>query len=90
MNEMPEHRRMTADDRGIEGATMRGREMRRIRRKVGLSISELASLLRYRDFDGLRKMEQKDGLLSGPMQLAMEMLDDGRLKPDDELGSPVD
>ena len=89
MNEMSEHRRMTADDRGIEGATMTGHEMRRIRRKVGLSITELASLLRYRDFDGLRKMEQKDGLLSGPMQLAMEMLDDGRLKPDEELG-PVD
>jgi DNA-binding transcriptional regulator YiaG len=78
--------RKNADARGIEGATMTGAEMRRIRKKHGLSIPELAALMRYRDFDGLRKIESRDGLLSGPMQLVMEMLDDGRLKPETEIG----
>lgn len=77
--------RKTADDRGIEGATMTGGEMRRIREKCGLSVPELAALLRYRDFDGLRKIESGDKPVSGPMQLVMEMLDDGRLDPDAEL-----
>ena len=77
--------RQNADDRGIEGATMTGEEMRRIRKKVGLSIPELASLLRYRDFDALRKMEEGRKPMSGPIQLAMEMLDDGRLDPTAEL-----
>ena len=77
--------RQNADDRGIEGATMTGAEMRRIRNKVGLSIPELASLLRYRDFDGLRKIEEGVKPMSGPIQLAMEMLDDGRLDPNTEL-----
>lgn len=77
--------RQNADDRGIDGATMTGRVMRRIRHKAGLSIYELASLLRYRDVDGLRKMEQRDALVSGPIQMVMEMLDDGRLKPEHEF-----
>jgi hypothetical protein len=74
-----------ADSKGIDGATMRGREMKRIRLKCGLSIYELASLARYRDYDGLLRMERDDALLSGPLQLVMEMLDDGRLNPDHEL-----
>jgi DNA-binding transcriptional regulator YiaG len=78
-------RRKNADVRGIEGATMTGAEMSRIRKKCGLSIYELAALLRYRDVDGLRKMEARDAVVSGPIQLAMEMLDDGRLNPDQEL-----
>ena len=77
--------RQTADQRGIEGATMPGRVMRAIRRRLGLSIYELASLLRYRDVDGLRKMEAEAKPVSGPVQLVMEMLDDGRLNPDHEL-----
>lgn len=77
--------RRNADERGIEGATMPGRVMRAIRRKRALSIYELAALLRYRDVDGLRKMEAGDKPISGPVQLVMEMLDDGRLNPDTEL-----
>lgn len=64
---------------------MSGRVMRAIRRKCGLSIYELASLLRYRDVDGLREMEAEKKPLTGPVQLVMEMLDDGRLKPETEL-----
>lgn len=78
--------RRNADSRGIEGATMTGATMRRIREKCGLSIPELAALMRYRDFDGLRQMESGKRPLSGPIQLVMEMLDDGRLDPDVELG----
>ena len=77
--------RKTAEQRGIEGATMTGAAMRRIRRAAGLSIYELASLLRYRDVDGLRKMEQRDALVSGPIQMVMEAIRDGRIKPDEEL-----
>lgn len=77
--------RQTADDRGIEGATMRGREMRRIRLDAGLSIYELAALLRYRDFDGLIKMEAKNLLVSGPIQMVMEAIVDGRIDPTKEL-----
>lgn len=83
---MNDRRRKTADDRGIEGATMTGAEMRTIRETAGLSITELAAILRYRDFDGLRKIETGDKPISGPIQLAMEMLRDGRLDPDAELG----
>ena len=82
---MSERKRMNADERGIEGATMRGREMQAIRKAAGLSIYELAALLRYRDFDGLIKMEQRDLLVSGPMQLALEAIRDGRINPDEEL-----
>lgn len=78
--------RRNADDREIESGDMSGKDMRRIRQKAGLSIPELASLLRYRDFDGLRKMENGRKAVSGPIQLVMEMLDDGRLDPDAELG----
>lgn len=85
-----DRRRKTADERGIDGATMTGSEMARIRKKVGLSIYELASLLRYRDVDGLRKMESRDALVSGPIQLAMEMLDDGRLDPSAEFTGVAD
>ena len=78
-------KRKTAADRDIEGATMRGREMRRIRKEAGLSLYELASLLRYQDFDGLRRIEERDQLLSGPMQVAVEAIRDGRINPDEEL-----
>lgn len=78
-------KRQTADDRGIDGADMDGASMKAIREKVGLSIYELAALLRYRDVDGLRKMESGKKPVSGPVQLVMEMLDDGRLKPEQEF-----
>lgn len=89
MNIMTPNRRKTADERGIEGATMGGAEMARIRKKCGLSLYELASLLRYRDVDGLRKMEARDAPVSGPMQIVLEMLDDGRLNPDHELSDEL-
>lgn len=86
MNAETPIKRQNADDRGIEGATMTGREMRDIRKKARLSILELASLLRYRDFDGLRKMEEQDRLVSGPIQAVMEAIRDGKINPDEELG----
>lgn len=56
-----------------------------IRAKARLSFNELASLLRYRDVRSLRRMEAGEQPISGPIRLVMEMLDDGRLDPDDEL-----
>jgi predicted transcriptional regulator len=75
----------SADSRGIEGATMTGATMRRIRLKAGLSITELASVLRYRDFKGLMDMEKGKKPVTGPVQLCMEMIADGRLDPAKEL-----
>jgi DNA-binding transcriptional regulator YiaG len=72
-------------ERNIEGPDMPGRVMRAIRLKVGLSIYELASLLRYKNVETLRKIEAGQRPMSGPIQLVMEMLDNGRLDPDKEL-----
>jgi DNA-binding transcriptional regulator YiaG len=75
----------TADERGIDPPTMTGTEMKSIREKAGLSLYELAAILRYRDTRGLRRMEDEDRLISGPMQLVLEALRDGRIKPEEEL-----
>lgn len=64
---------------------MAAEDFRRIREKRDLSFNELASLLRYRDVRSLRRMEAGEQPISGPIRLVMEMLDDGRLKVDDEL-----
>lgn len=85
---MNDRARQNADDRGIEGATMTGAQMKAIRHNAGLSIYELASILRYRDIDGLRKMESRD-TVTGPVQLVMEMIADGRLNPDAEFGTAL-
>jgi hypothetical protein len=84
-NEMMErNQKQTAEDRGIEGATMTGKEMRAIRKNAGLSIYELAALLRYRDFNGLRRMEECP-LVTGPIQVIMEAIREGRIDPNKEL-----
>lgn len=78
-------KRQTADDRGIEGVTMTGATMRTIRINAGLSIYELASILRYRDFNALVKMEKGDKPVTGPIQLCLEAIRDGRIDPNTEL-----
>lgn len=70
----------TGDSEGSRDA-MSAAEFRRIRRKVGLSFNGLAAVLRYRDVRGLRRMEDGQQDISGPVQVVMEMLDDGRLVP---------
>lgn len=74
----------TRDSEGA-GDAMTAFDFRRIRKKAGLSFNELGALLRYRDVRGLRRMEDGEQPISGPVQLVMEMLDDGRLNPADEL-----
>lgn len=66
-------------------APMTAEEFKRIREKAKLSFNELGSLLRYKDVRTLRRMEAGEQDISGPIRLVMEMLDDGRLNPSDEL-----
>jgi hypothetical protein len=78
--------RQNADARSIEGATMTGHEMRAIRKDIArIGIYELASLLRYRDVDALRKMEEGHKPVTGPIQCVMEMIRDGKLDASAEL-----
>lgn len=75
-----------ADARSIEGATMTGLEMRAIRKDVaGIGIMELASLLRYRDVDALRKMEEGAKPITGPIQFVMELIRDRKIDAAAEL-----
>jgi len=67
-----------------------GRRMKAIREKVGLEIEELAELLRISDTSGMRQMERGKRRISGPVRLVLEMLEDGRLDPADELDEIVD
>ena len=66
-----------------------GASMRDIRREAGLSVRELADLLRVRDTDGLRQMERGKRAITGPIRLVLEMIHDGRLHPADELTEEI-
>lgn len=66
-----------------------GAGMQSIRRRAGLSIRELADLLRVKDHDGLRQMERGKRAITGPIRLVLEMIHDGRLNPADELTEDI-
>lgn len=59
--------------------------MKAIRERAGLSIRELADLLRYNNEGDLRQMERGKRKISGPIRLVLEAVDDGRIDPDTEL-----
>lgn len=62
-----------------------GMEMKRIRQAAGLSVREMADLLRYNNEGDLRQMERGKRPISGPIRLCLEAVDDGRINPNTEL-----
>lgn len=50
-----------------------------IRTRAGLTQNELARLLRIEDSRTIRRWEQGERAVSGPVSLLMEMLDAGKL-----------
>ena len=58
---------------------MRADEFKAIREAAGLSLSDLASLLRLSGDRLLRRYEDGSQPVSGPVSLLMEMLRDGHL-----------
>jgi len=89
MNHQPPAEDFTSDDPFDRTPREAGRKMKTIRHKAGLSVREMADLLRISDDDGLRQMERGKRRITGPIRLCLEMLDDGRLDPATELDSIV-
>lgn len=58
---------------------MTGNDMKSIRQGVGLSLGQLAALVRYKNTDQLRKMESGKVDVAGPVSLILELVRDGRL-----------
>lgn len=58
---------------------MTGEEFKRIRREAGLSLAELAAVLRIDDVRTLRRYEDGERPVSGPVSLIMEMIGAGEL-----------
>jgi len=58
---------------------MTAAEFAAIRRRAGLTQSQLAALLRIEDLRTIRRYEKDERAVSGPVSLLMEMLDAGRL-----------
>ena len=56
---------------------MTGEEFKAIRRAAGLSVSELAALLRIVDERAVRRWEDGTKEVSGPVSILMELLRDG-------------
>lgn len=53
----------------------------RIRKKLGMTQTQLAAVLRIGDIQTIRRWEKGRRGISGPVSLLMELLDDGRLLP---------
>jgi len=66
-----------------------GRKMKAIRHNAGLSIREMADLLRINDIDGLRQMERGKRKITGPIRLVLECIEDGRIDPATELDAII-
>lgn len=60
---------------------MTPRQFKAIRTKAGLSLNELAGLLRISDGRTVRRWEDGERKVSGPVSLLMEMLDAGTFGP---------
>jgi DNA-binding transcriptional regulator YiaG len=54
-------------------------EVQSIRKRAGLSQSDLAALLRVSDLRTVRRWESGDVPISGPASIILEMLDAGEL-----------
>lgn len=53
----------------------------RIRKKLGMTQTQLAAVLRIEDIRTIRRWEKGQRAISGPVSFLMELLDDGRLLP---------
>ena len=58
---------------------MDGAEFKRIREGLGLSLSDLATMLRVENIDNLRYFETGKKPVSGPISQLMDLLDQGYL-----------
>lgn len=58
---------------------MTGKEFEGIRQRAGLSLADLGAILRVKDLRGLRRYEDGEQPVSGPVSLIMEMIDAGEL-----------
>lgn len=58
---------------------MTGATFSAIRKRAGLTQSELAARLRIDDLRTIRRYERGERSVSGPVSLLMELLDEGRL-----------
>ena len=59
--------------------TMPPSECRRIRNKAGLSLNQLAKVLRIGDLSTIHRWEKGARPISGPVSILLEMLDTGEL-----------
>lgn len=58
---------------------MTAQEFAAIRKRAGLTQTELAARLRVEDLRTIRRYEKDERAVSGPVSLLMELLDAGRL-----------
>ena len=63
----------------MEGMLVTGPELRRIRLDKGLTLRQLARLLRIESLTSVHRWEQGLRPISGPVSLLMEMIDAGTL-----------
>lgn len=63
----------------LKASNMTPAELRRIRAKAGLSLDELAKVLRIEDRSTIHRWEKGQRAISGPASIILEMLDAGEL-----------
>lgn len=63
------------------GSVVTAAEFKAIRKRLGLTQSELAAVLRISDLRTIRKWEKAEREISGPVSYLMELLDAGVIRP---------